>query len=137
MAISTIWVLKTVVKGIIFTSLLLLFYFLHMRHAIDQYSKGITTIGQEPLKKWMEHSNFPLQGRGDTKIPIVTETPTFFLKKMWKYFPKHIKAESMIKFDIFHILAENSVNSVICFFWALLQAAKIWNSSKNAHVWAA
>ena len=56
MAISTIWVLKTVVKGIIFTSLLLLFYFLHMRHAIDQYSKGITTIGQEPLKKLMEHS---------------------------------------------------------------------------------
>ena len=56
MALSTTWVLKIAVKGIIFTSLLLLFYFLHMRHAIDQYSKGITTIGQGPLKKWTEHS---------------------------------------------------------------------------------
>ena len=51
MALSTILVLKIAVKGILFTSLLLLFYFLHMRHAIDQYSKGITTIGQGPLKK--------------------------------------------------------------------------------------
>ena len=25
---------------------------------------------QGPLKIWMEHSNFPLQGRGDTKTPI-------------------------------------------------------------------
>ena len=36
----------------------------------------------------------------------------------------------MIKFDISQIFAENSVNSVKCFFWA----AQIWNSSKNAHI---
>ena len=47
-----------------------------------------------------------------------------------------VNQASMIKFDIFHILAENSVISVICFFWNLLQAAKIWNSSKNTHVQA-
>ena len=35
-----------------------------------------------------------------------------------------IKVEGMTQFDIFHVFAENSVNSVICFFWALLQAAK-------------
>ena len=85
----------------------------------DRFNKG-------PLKIWTEHSNFPLQGRGYTKTPY-----TFTL--MWNYFPKHIKAEGMIKFNIFHILAENSVNSVICFFWALLQASKTWNSSNNAH----
>ena len=65
MALSTLSVLKIAVKGILFTSLLLLFYFLHMRHAIDQYSKGITTIGQEPLKKWMEHSKLAIDSRGD------------------------------------------------------------------------
>ena len=43
------------------------------------------TLGQGPLKIWMEHS-------------------------------KHKKGEGMIKVDISHILAENSVNSVICFF---------------------
>jgi hypothetical protein len=64
---------------------------------------------QGPLKIWTEHSNFPLQGWGDTKTPIaLLRTNIFFLK--------HIKAEGMIKFDIFHILAENLVNSVICFF---------------------
>ena len=78
---------------------------------------------------------FPITRYGGLENPYsFTETQYFFEKKVWKYFPKHIKAEGMIKFDIFHILAENSVNSVICFFWALLQAAKIWNSSKNAHV---
>ena len=49
----------------------------------------------------------------------------------------HIKAEGMIQFDIFHVFVENSVNSELCFFWALLKPAKIWNLSKNAHVWAA
>ena len=49
----------------------------------------------------------------------------------------HIKAEGMVQFDIFHVFVENSVNSELCFFWALLKPAKIWNLSKNAHVWAA
>ena len=49
----------------------------------------------------------------------------------------HIKAEGMIQFDIFHVFVENSVNSELLFFWALLKAAKIWNSLKNARVWAA
>ena len=50
----------------------------------------------------------------------------------------HIKAEDMTQFDIFHVFVENSVNSELCFFfWAPLKSAKIWNSSKNAHVWAA
>ena len=49
----------------------------------------------------------------------------------------HIKAEGMTQFDIFHVFVENSVNSELCCFWSLLQPAKIWNLSKNAHVWAA
>ena len=49
----------------------------------------------------------------------------------------HIKAKGMTQFDIFHISVENSVNSELYFFWTLLKPAKIWNLSKNAHVWAA
>ena len=72
-------------------------------------------------------------GRGDSKTPIALLRPNiFFWKKVWKYFP-----EGIIKCDFFHTHVENSVNSVICFFWALLQAAQIGNSSKNVHVWAA
>ena len=54
---------------------------------------------------------------------------------MWKYFPVHIKAEDIAQFNIFHILAENSVNPVLYFFWVLLQAAKIRNSSKMPMFW--
>ena len=46
----------------------------------------------------------------------------------------HIKAEGMTKFDIFHVFVEISVNSELCFFWALLKPAKIWNSSQNRPV---
>ena len=49
----------------------------------------------------------------------------------------YVKAEEMAKFDIFHVIVENSVNSEFCFFWALLKPAKIWNLPKNACVWAA
>ena len=48
----------------------------------------------------------------------------------------HIKAEGMTQFNIFHVSVENSVNSELCFSWALLKPAKIWNLSKNARVWA-
>ena len=48
-----------------------------------------------------------------------------------------IKAVGMTQFDNFHVFVENSVNSELCFFWALLKLAKIWNLSKNAHIWAA
>ena len=48
----------------------------------------------------------------------------------------NIKAEGMTQFDIFHVFVENSVNSELCFFWALLKPAKIWNLTKNAHVLA-
>ena len=47
------------------------------------------------------------------------------------------KSWGMTQFDIFHVFVENSVNSELCCFWSLLQPAKIWNLSKNAHVWAA
>ena len=49
----------------------------------------------------------------------------------------HIKAEEMTQFDIFHVFVKNSVNSKLCFLWALLKPAKILNLSKNAHDWAA
>ena len=92
-------------------------------------------IMQGPLKIWTEHSTFPLQGRGTQTHYSFTGIQYVFWKKVWKNFSKHTKGEGMIKFYIYHILVENSVNSVIYFFWALLQAAKIWSSSKNAHVW--
>ena len=37
---------------------------------------------------------------------------------------KHIKPKGTTQFDTFYTLVENSVNSVIFLFWALLQAAK-------------
>ena len=37
---STLKGLKIFMKGILFTSLLFLFYFLHMKHAIEQYRLG-------------------------------------------------------------------------------------------------
>ena len=49
----------------------------------------------------------------------------------------HIKPEGMTQFDIFHTFVDNSVNSELLFFWALLKAAKIWNLSKNGYFWTA
>ena len=49
----------------------------------------------------------------------------------------HIKAEGINQFDIFYVFVENSVNSELCIFWALLKPAKILNLSTNASVWAA
>ena len=47
---------------------------------------------------------------GGTQKPYsFTETQYFFEKKMLKYYPKPIKAESMTQFDIFHTLLENAV----------------------------
>jgi hypothetical protein len=75
---------------------------------------------------------------GGTQNPYsFTETKDFLDFFLWKYFFMHIKPEGLTQFDIFHIFIENSVDSELLFFWALLKAAKIWNSSKNAHVWAA
>ena len=48
----------------------------------------------------------------------------------------YVKAEEMAKFDIFHVIVENSVNSEVCFFWAQLKPAKIWKLSKNALVFS-
>ena len=78
-----------------------------------------------------------VHSRGDTKTLISLLIPNIFLIFLWNYFSMHIKAEGMTQFDIFHVFVENSVNSELCFFWALLKPAKIWNLSKNAHVWAA
>ena len=36
----------------------------------------------------------------------------------------------MTQFDIFHVYVENSVNSELCFLWALLKPAK----KKNAQL---
>ena len=33
----------------------------------------------------------------------------------------------MTQFDIFLVFVEKSVNSELCFFWALLKPTKIWN----------
>ena len=75
---------------------------------------------------------------GGTQKPLYLYwCPIFSWIFLWNYFSMHIKGEGMTQFDIFHVFVENSVNSEFCFFWALLKPAKIWNLSKNAHVWAA
>ena len=61
--------------------------------------------------------------------------PNIFLCFLWNYFSLSIKAEGMTQFDIFHVFVENSVNSDLYFFWALLKPAKIWNLSKNEFQW--
>ena len=45
----------------------------------------------------------------------------------------HIKAKGMTQFDIFHVFVENSVNSELCFFWALLNTVihLVENCPKN------
>ena len=46
-------------------------------------SLGLRCLFQGPLKIWTKHSDFPLQGRGDTKTPIVLVRPNIcFEKKM-------------------------------------------------------
>ena len=93
---------------------------------------------QGPLNIWKEHSNCQILSRGDSKTLKALLIPNIFLIFFWlNYFSMHTKAEGMIQFDIFHVFVENSVNSELCFFWSLFKPAKIWNLSKNAHVWAA
>ena len=96
----------------------------------------INILGQGPLNIWTEHSNCQIHSRGDSKTLIALLIPNIFLIFLWNYFSMHIKAEGMTQFDIFHVFVENSVNSELCFFWALFKPAKIWNLFKNAHVWA-
>ena len=38
-------------------------------------------LNQGPLKIWTEHSNFPLQGRGDAKPPLALLRSTIFFEK--------------------------------------------------------
>ena len=93
---------------------------------------------QGPLLIWTEYSNCQIHIRGDSKTLIALLIPNIFLILfLWNYCSMHIKAKGMTQFDIFHVFVENSVNSELCCFWSLLQPAKIWNLSKNAHVWAA
>ena len=51
---STLQGVKIVVNSIFFTLFALLFYFLHMKDAIEQYSKGMTTLGksEEKIKEY-------------------------------------------------------------------------------------
>jgi hypothetical protein len=88
--------------------------------------------GPKDLYRYGQNTQFShYKVRGTQNTYSFTETQYFFLKKKCEntFLSMYIKAECMKKFDIFHTHVENSVNSVICFFWALLQAAKIWNLS--------
>ena len=97
----------------------------------------ITILSQGPLNIWTEHSNCQIHSRGNLKTLIALLIPNIFLIYIIKVFFYAYKSWGHIQFDIFHVFVENSVNSELCFFWALLKPAKIWNLSKNAHVWAA
>ena len=54
----------------------------------ESFSRNLDhSLVQGPLKIWTEHSNFPLQGRGDSKRPIVLlRSNIFFEKKCEKAF---------------------------------------------------
>ena len=41
-------VIKTLVQGVLFIILLIIFYFMYMKTAIEQFTKGSTTISQTP-----------------------------------------------------------------------------------------
>ena len=41
-------VIKTLVQGLLFIVLLIIFYFMYMKTAIEQFTKGSTTISQTP-----------------------------------------------------------------------------------------
>ena len=59
--------IKIVLKGILFTALLILFYFLYMKKALDQFIKGSTTIIHT-----QEMDEFP-----DQPVLIACTTPPF------------------------------------------------------------
>ena len=99
----------------------------------DHYS----ILAQGPLNIWTEHSNYQIHSMGDSKTLIALLIPNIFLIFFMKLFFYAYKSWGMTQCDIFHVFVENSVNSELCFFWALLKPVKIWNLSKNAHVWAA
>ena len=40
--------MKTLFRGVLFITLLILFYFMYMKTAIEQFTKGSTTIAQTP-----------------------------------------------------------------------------------------
>ena len=93
-------------------------------------------FAQGPLNIWIEHSNCQIHRRGDSKALTALLIPNIFLIFfLWNYFSMHIKAECMTQFDPIWYF------SYLCRKFselrALLKPAKIWNLSKNAHVWAA
>ena len=95
--------IKIVLKGILFTALLILFYFLYMKKALDQFIKGSTTIIH--TQETDQYSNQP--------VLIACTTPPFkrsFFKKhglnndlglkaFWMFdhiFPKKFENDSML-----------------------------------------
>ena len=59
---------------------------------------------------------------GGLKNPYsFTDTQYFLDFYSWNYFSIHVKHEGMTQYDIFHDFVENSVNSVLCLFWAQLK----------------
>ena len=67
--------------------------FLILCNIKSYFSKGVSCpvflSGQYPVQgtlyKWMEHSNFPVQGRGDSKTPIPLLRPNIFLYPCRKF----------------------------------------------------
>ena len=114
-------------------------WYMHLVHTMRlldtlEYKVSMWYFRQWPLKKWTEHSNCKyIVGGTQNSLTDAQYFHDFFMKlffyayKSWGHDP----------IWYFHVFVENSVNSELCFFWALLKPAKIWNLLKNAHVWAA
>ena len=71
-----------------------------------------------------------IHSRGDSKTLIAVLIPNIFLLFIKVFFYAY---KSWEIWNIFHVYVVNSVNSGLCFFWALLKPVKVWNLSKNAH----
>ena len=95
------------------------------------------TLCQGPLNIRTEHSNCKVHSRGDSKILIALLIPNIFLIFFMKlFFYEYISwGHDPIWYFSYYCRKFSELRALL--FWALLKPAKIWNLSKNAHVWAA
>ena len=94
MELSAPLVIKTLLKGIMYAGLLTIFYFFYMKHALEQYSKGITALGEREIKvDQYDHPIFiicPDPGFNNSFFSEINDTSANF----WWY--KYKKYENMV-----------------------------------------
>ena len=85
MMLPTMNCVKIISKLILFSGLLFLFYLMHMRHAMDQYRKGITALGErEEIVNEYEYPIFVICPEPGFKTSL-------FENNGYGFYPGHLK----------------------------------------------